>query len=102
MQADGKILIGGAFSSFNGIPSPGLARVNTEKFFLSTPKKSPDGTIQFDVSGEIGRQWEIQASTNLVTWTFFTSLTSSNGTMQITDPETNGHRQKYYRAVMSR
>ena len=29
MQADGKVLVGGAFSKFNGITAPGLVRLNT-------------------------------------------------------------------------
>ncbi|MFN3758606.1 MAG: T9SS type A sorting domain-containing protein [Algoriphagus aquaeductus] len=36
LQPDGKILVGGAFSSFNGYPSPGIARLNLDGSFDQT------------------------------------------------------------------
>ena len=38
------------------------------------------------VEGELGARYDLDASKDLVTWTFFTSLTNSFGKVQFLDP----------------
>lgn len=72
VQADGKVLLGGAFFRVNGVPRARVARLLGEQplveIQLRRPRLWPDGSFGFEISGEKGRQYVIEASTNLVDW----------------------------------
>ena len=53
--------------------------------------------MQLNLCGDIGQSYDIEVSTDLVNWTWWTNQFNSNGTMCIFDCATNSP-QKFYRA----
>jgi hypothetical protein len=51
------------------------------------------------VSGEIGRRFEIHASSNLTHWFWLTTLTNNTGQMIWTDANILDHPTRFYRAI---
>lgn len=60
----------------------------------------PDGQFQFQITGDAGRTYAIQTSTNLNSsnWTTLTNLLNPNGTISYTNPAAPTHPQLYFRA----
>lgn len=56
LQADGKIVIGGKFTSYNGVPRPGVARLN------------PDGTLDTSFDPGSGVRWILPWDPNRQAW----------------------------------
>jgi hypothetical protein len=46
-----------------------------------------------------GFNYQIEASTNLVSWTSLTNFTSTNSPFYFSDPQTPNFKQRFYRAV---
>jgi hypothetical protein len=53
------------------------------------------GFFQFTFSGATGCTYEVLSSTNLQTWAVNRSLVLTNGTVDVTDPPTNGSKCFY-------
>jgi hypothetical protein len=66
--------------------NPGLASGNTQ--------------IKFQLTGNAGRSYSIQSSTNLSTtnWTTLTTVSNLTGTLWYTNPSAPPHPQQYLRA----
>ena len=60
---------------------------------------SATGQFRFTLTGEDGRSYPIQASTNLVTWIAVTNCLSATGTNPFTDPAAPNYSRRFYRAV---
>jgi hypothetical protein len=73
---------------FLGAPQP---------FTLSLPHRLPDGSFQWTLSGESGRSYMVQASTNLVQWTDLLTVVPNSSSYQVTDTNAPGLRQRFYR-----
>jgi hypothetical protein len=56
--------------------------------------------IQFQVTGDAGPDYLIQASTNLVTWSAVTNLTSPPLPFTWTDPNAANFNQRFYRVLL--
>ncbi len=54
--------------------------------------------IQFSVTGEAGRFYAVEASTNLVDWVTITNLVNATGTASFVDPAQGTHPVRFYRA----
>lgn len=104
-QADGKVLIGGAFNSVRGIPRSSVARLNGDMqsplFRFQSAERSAEQSFQALVTGEIGRTYTIQASTNLISWTTLTNLTQTGANSLFVDFEAAAQPRRFYRAVLS-
>lgn len=57
--------------------------------------------FQFNLTGETGRYYCIQVSSNLMSWTGLTQLLNSNGAVQFTDSASTNLPRRFYRAVQS-
>lgn len=57
----------------------------------------PESGMQLTVNGVAGRSYEIQTASNLLNWMNWTQV-NSTGTDTITDTNTAGHAQRFYRA----
>jgi len=66
---------------------------------LTAATMLPSGQLHFALTGEAGRSYTIQASTDLVTWAALTNFVSTTGTNQVTDPEAPNLDRRFYRAV---
>jgi hypothetical protein len=62
--------------------------------------RSTDGTIQLILSGSIGANYRFDASSDLSTWTPFSTNLDQSGTIQIADPQSSSYAQKFYRAAL--
>ena len=67
---------------------------------LTTVRIMPDGTIGFDLLGQAGRSYDLQASTNLTSWTTVTNLTATNATTSFRDGPVTNQPSRFYRAVV--
>ena len=100
LQSDGRILVGGRFSTFNGVTRNGLVRLKGDPgpFRLDAPTLPGNGAVQLTFYGENQAHYAIQVSSNLTNWISFTNLTATNVPMPVIDVET-GSRQ-FYRALL--
>jgi uncharacterized delta-60 repeat protein len=82
LQADGRVLLGGAFFRFNGVSRTRVARLIGGQppvpIQLRRPERLPDGSFGFVISGEKGRHYIIEASTNLVDWSHAGNITAES------------------------
>jgi hypothetical protein len=60
----------------------------------------PGGGVQFTLTGGVGQTYNVEASTNLVSWVAVTNLVLSTGTGQFTDYSATNCPQRFYRAVV--
>lgn len=93
-SADGK-----TWAAFNGaiylsLPPPSQSGV------LSVSANSTKGTPTFQMSGQAGYVYTLQASTNLLDWADIATLVNTNGTVQFTDPTGTNYNARFYRAIV--
>jgi hypothetical protein len=67
---------------------------------LWAPARRPDGRFQFWLRGETGRQYRIDASTNLITWSALTNMSAAANELSYSDPESPQVGRRFYRAVV--
>ena len=58
----------------------------------------PDGTVQISFTGDAVWSYTIETSTNLITWSSLTNLTSTNGLFYVSVGTTTNNPQQFYRA----
>jgi hypothetical protein len=100
IQADGKILIAGKFDQVNGSTRRGLARVlgDPPRPKLSDPRRLANGQFQFALAGQVGSNYIVEASSNLLNWNSLTNVTLSVSPLTITDGTASGLFKRWYRA----
>jgi hypothetical protein len=64
----------------------------------STRHRSESG-LDFTLSGVVGQSYSIWVSSDLVSWTLFTNITSINGTIKITDVTATNRLFQFYRVT---
>ncbi|MDB6033208.1 MAG: hypothetical protein JWM16_3546 [Verrucomicrobiales bacterium] len=96
---NGKYLVAGKFSSFDGVPRSGLARLNGDPVppRLSPPEPTAPGGCRFLFQGEPERYYVIEASTNLADWLSITNFKASSTPTPVTDG--SSFPRRFYRAV---
>ncbi len=78
-----------------------IAHSGGAKPLLHNPERaSANGPFQFQLTGDAGRTFAIQASTNLssTNWTTLTNMLNPNGTIWFTNPGTVLQPQQFFRA----
>ncbi|HEY9174131.1 MAG TPA: IPT/TIG domain-containing protein, partial [Verrucomicrobiae bacterium] len=76
------------------VPSAGLPPQ------LSGVSYPPGGPFQFLLSGEAGRAYTVQVSTNLAQWSVLTNVTGALTPVTIRDPNAGSHPRRFYRALL--
>jgi hypothetical protein len=71
----------------------------TEPAALKAPAILPDGSFQFSLIGGVGVRYDLETSSDLGSWTAWTSLTCTNRTMTLTDTNVITGSGRFYRAV---
>jgi hypothetical protein len=66
---------------------------------ISKPQVTIDKAFSLLVSGESGRQYRVQASTNLVSWVDITNLISTAGSWQFSDSFVTNFPRRFYRVT---
>lgn len=90
----------GAGPLFESSPEFVALKVNPQ-VVLTAPQCQTNGAVQFSFAGTPGTAYIIQTSTNLVDWTALTNIQSGGLMNQITDPNTAGQTERFYRAVFT-
>jgi uncharacterized delta-60 repeat protein len=102
LQADGQILVGGYFSSVNGVPCDGLVRLIGDAPGLAchlTAERCPStGQPRINLTGPVGAKILVEATSDFHTWTPVMTVTNTLGCVQVSDPTANGSKQRFYRA----
>ncbi|MCI0536533.1 MAG: FG-GAP-like repeat-containing protein [Verrucomicrobiales bacterium] len=60
------------------------------------------GSGAFRIQSWKGMTFEVQASTDLTTWSPLTTITNLTGTLEFTDPHTGNDSRRFYRTVQTR
>ena len=64
---------------------------------LTAPTRLGTGQFQFSLRGQVGVNYTVEVSTNLVQWTPLTNLNNSTGTTPVIDSKAGNHRHRFYR-----
>lgn len=71
----------------------------TLPFTLSTTTNTIDGFAVWQLTGEPGFDYGLQASTNLTDWNQIAILENTNGVVTFYDPDSTNYTSRFYRAV---
>lgn len=108
-QDDGGIIVGGNFSAANGQVRLGVARFQAEppsqsvgsRPVIYSPARTTDGTFSMTVSGEVGRAYRVEASTDLRTWSAIGNITGAATPQPFIDLGGKNLPHRFYRVVGS-
>jgi uncharacterized delta-60 repeat protein len=108
VQPDGRPLIAGAFSSVNGFPRRGVARLNGDPPVVLnitfTPSFDPEtGELtEFTLAwpAQTGRSYSLYISTNMIDWTVVPDLTTTGSEIYYTDADALSSACRFYRVRM--
>ena len=67
---------------------------------ITLSSRQADGAMKLMVSGEIGRTYAIETSTDLSTWTAVTNQVNTTGAILINDPMHGNDARRFYRAAI--
>ena len=70
----------------------------SQPFSLSVVTNSSNGLV-YQLTGEAGFEYTVQASTNLVDWTEIATLANTNGIVRFFDQTATNAPMKFYRGV---
>jgi hypothetical protein len=104
-QDDGGIIVGGNFSVASGQLRLGLARFQAEppnqsggsRPVIHSPARAKDGTFSMTVSGEPGRAYRVEASTDMRSWTAVGNVTGAGTPQPFTDAGAVTFPYRFYR-----
>jgi hypothetical protein len=71
----------------------------TQPFTLSTTTNTVNGFLLWQLTGEPGFDYGLQASSNLVDWNQIAVLENTNGAVTFYDPDSTNYSCRFYRAV---
>jgi uncharacterized delta-60 repeat protein len=99
IQADGKILIAGGFTSVHGQPMSYLARLygRPENEVSLCCFDLLDGRPGFDIISATPRTIVVEASTNLVNWSALETLTVGSEAVRFSDSDAAAFAGRFYR-----
>lgn len=102
VQKDGKTLVAGKFTSFNGASRTGFARLKADPlpFRLGAPSPLGNGQMQLMFYGENQAHYALQTSPNLTDWTSITNFTVTSPSMVLVDSTITSLSNRFYRALI--
>ena len=65
--------------------------------FLAHPARNAAGQFQFILKGDAAARYTIEASSNLLDWSFVTNILNDTGDIQFLDLESHDIPQRFYR-----
>ena len=68
---------------------------------LSAAARLSNGQFQFTIAGSIGKQYTVQTSQDLISWSAIQTVTASSDTFSFSDANAAGLPRRFYRAVTS-
>jgi len=100
LQADGKVLIGGSFSSFDTMPRPGIARLEGDAVLTTPQLVNPvhsNGVFTVSLATVNGENYFLEFKNSLTadTWTALPAVAGDGTVMPLVDPSATGSRGFY-------
>jgi uncharacterized delta-60 repeat protein len=98
VDPDGSLLIGGLFNCVNGVRCPGLARINGGVALGFTRiSRNASGRLVLEANTPLPAALQLQASTDLVSWTTIATNTVPAGALQWETPVPPGLAAQFFR-----
>jgi len=72
----------------------------TQPFTLAVATIASNGVPTFNLTGQAGYSYFVQASSDLINWATIANLMNTNGTVPFTDPAGTNYAQRFYRIVV--
>lgn len=97
IQPGGAVLVGGAFSTIGNVERKSLARLlrgNAQQSFAT----NVNGRFVARLTGEEGRSYEIEASSDLLVWTGIGTAVASSAGIEVADDTGVARRHRFFRA----
>ena len=84
------------------VADTGNHTIRTDVFTLSLASLPPDNDFGIYLAGWLGQQYRVDYKDTLsaATWTMLTTVTLSNGSGQVTDPQSRNLPGRFYRIVL--
>jgi uncharacterized delta-60 repeat protein len=96
LRSDLKVLLGGAFTNYNGVARGGVARLYGDTRARITTW-SYNGGLQLTIASQPGKTYVIEASANMTTWTAIGTNTASSSSFQFRDTTVATSGARLYR-----
>ena len=102
-QSDGKLLIAGDFTEINGLKRLRIARLNVATPFKFGPvTRTENSPMRLSLTTEPGKNYRLEASTNLMDWVSLSTNTASSFTLVFEDTAAPPLPNRFYRAHLLR
>lgn len=99
VQADGKILVGGAFGTFDGLPRQDIVRLHGGPYLhFGPPSLEAEGKIRLPLASTSGQRVRLQRSENLTDWEDWQTLVMDGPAAELIE-ETTTSAHRFYRAL---
>jgi uncharacterized delta-60 repeat protein len=99
IQADGKILVGGEFSSVNGAPRPYVARLRADYLPSQLEMISAGDPSIVQLTGEVGQRYVLERAADVAgAWTSLPEITLTTSPQRIEDSAGGDSQRRFYRA----
>ncbi|MCI0541748.1 MAG: delta-60 repeat domain-containing protein [Verrucomicrobiales bacterium] len=97
---NGRVLIGGDFTSVDGIDRPGMARViaDANVFVLHAATILPNRSIRLTLTTQPGKVYAFEASTDLAQWLPVRTITANGFMLEFEDAGAARFSHRFYRA----
>jgi hypothetical protein len=82
------------------ILSTGEIVPNAKTVSTMSLKSQTNGAMRLQIQAVAGHTYQIDVSTNLVDWTFWTNQFTTNGTIQVLDTDATNYSRRFYRATL--
>jgi uncharacterized delta-60 repeat protein len=96
LRSDFKVLLGGAYTSYNGVSRGGIARVHGDTRARITDWNYRGG-LQLSVASQPGKTYVIEASSNMITWIPMATNVASASSFSFRDTNTSSLGACLYR-----
>lgn len=78
-----------------------ILQVNTAfRLQVLPPTFSPNGAFSFDLGGQVGQDYIVEVSSNLIDWVQIETFMNTNGLIHFSDPASIDHPVRFYRAIL--
>ena len=102
LEPDGRMVAGGNFVTFGGMPACGLADVNVDGtpfglLRLQLPVVEKAGRVRLPMTVVPNEAFTLETSTDLIRWRAVVRDVSATNRIEIVDPEPLGGETRFYR-----
>src|SRR5207249_926588 len=98
VQSDLKVVVGGGFASFNGMPRHAIARVQGDiPTTIRSIKYLPDNEVELNILNQPARIYVVEVSTNTADWTAVATNQTESCLFNYVDTNATSKTCQFYR-----